>query len=531
MKGTTPGCGRLVRRGLTVVVAMVALVSSVRAQVTTTQELIDAVESAGAGEVVHIGAEEFVLTEPLQPSSGVALIGAGAGETVIRAASSWNPGTGDLPDNETDFSSANQNAYLINLGTGTTGITIANLTLTGPTLHGAILGNDCDTLEVYNVHICDFLWSGIRTWRMNDVKIHDNEFVDAGGKYGGRTGGGVFMTWAKRSEFWNNRIYKTPDFSRNFYGFKGKQVRNSRVHHNDVLVNFSLEFAHENDHYVEIDHNHFTGTISIPKHAGGSIPDGGYTFHIHHNWLQSSYQLEWARNGAEVDHNLFDFDGEKDKGNLISEFGQVAYEGPTDFHDNLIKNPGRGVFWGRAPIGNYSFYNNHVIANKTVTPRTDGLFGFNTGSDFSTITIKDNIFECHDLDRPLVRNDESYGATIENNTFVGIADADRIDNPQTGDVKGPKEPLKFYVGVDDEYLVDGWEVTKASVEAVRPVHPVKRYGTGVKSGTPAAIGTYTLRGRRMYGGGRESDPVKLRAAQPMVSGTHGLRLGTEPMRE
>jgi nitrous oxidase accessory protein len=509
---------------------MVALVSGVGAQVTTTPELIDAVESAGAGDTVHMGAEEFVLTEPLQPPSGVALIGAGAGETVIRASSSWNPGTGDLPDNETDFSSANQNAYLINLGTATTGITIANLTLTGPTLHGAILGNNCDTLAVYNVHVKDFLWSSIRTWRMNDAKIHDNEFVDAGGKYGGRTGGALFMTWVKFSEFWNNRISKTPDCPRNFYGFKGKQGKNCRFHHNDVLVNFSFEFAHENDRYIEIDHNHFTGTISIPKWAGGPVPDGGYTYHIHHNWLQSSYQLEWARNGAEVDHNLFDFDVEKDKGNLISEFGQVAYEGPTDFHDNLIKNPGRGLFWGRAPISNYSFYNNHVIANKTVTPRTDGLFGFNTGSDFSTIVIKDNIFECHDLDRPLVRNDESYGATIENNTFVGIADADKIDNPQTGNVKGPKEPLLFHVGVDDEYLVDGWEVTKASVTTAGAGHPVRVYRPGVKSRTPVSTGTYTLRGRRIHGGPRRVDPDVHTASQPTVSEKHGLRLLTEPKR-
>ncbi len=485
------------------------------AQIAAVAELIDALRDAEPGTTIELAAGEFVLTEPLRPPAGVALAGAGPGETVITAASSWDPGTGDLPDNETDFSSANQGAYLINLGNGTTGITISDMTLTGPTLHGAILGNNCDTLEVYNVHVVDFLWSSIRTWRMDNAKIRDNEFVDAGGKYSGRTGGALFMTWVKQSEFWNNRIYKTENCERNFYGFKGKQGKRCRFHHNDVLVNFSFEFAHENDQYLEIDHNHFTGTISIPKWAGGPVPEGGYTYHIHHNWLQSSYQLEWARNGAEVDHNLFDFDVEKDKGNLISEFGQVAYEGPTLFHDNLIKNPGRGLFWGRAAISNYSFYNNHVIANKTVTPREDGLFGFNTASDFSTIAIRDNIFECRGLDRPLVRNEESYGATIENNSFTGISDENKIDNPQTGNVKGPTEHLKFYVGVNDEYLVDGWTVTKADAVARGPesgplaIRPACEASRQVK-------GAYTVLGRRIQRIEGNSRAGNATARQPIV---------------
>ena len=48
----------------------------------------------------------------------------------------------------------------------------------------------------------------------------------------------------------------------------------------------------------------------------------------------------------------------------------------------------------------------------TATPRTDGLFGLNRKSDFSTIQIVDNIIECRGQPRPLLRNDASYGATI-----------------------------------------------------------------------------------------------------------------------
>ncbi|MBD3419654.1 MAG: hypothetical protein GF398_05990 [Chitinivibrionales bacterium] len=90
---------------------------------------------------------------------------------------------------------------------------------------------------------------------------------------------------------------------------------------------------------------------------------------------------------------------------------------------------------------NISFRNNHVKANTTVTPRTEGLFGFNRTSDFSTIEIIDNISECYGTTRPLLRNDESCGATSENNTFTNITLRPACTNPSTGNPRGPRESL------------------------------------------------------------------------------------------
>jgi nitrous oxidase accessory protein len=218
-----------------------------------------------------------------------------------------------------------------------------------------------------------------------------------------------------------------------------------------------MEFPFENDEDNEIDHNVCRGTISIPKHVGGPVPKSGKTFHIHHNWFQDSYSIEFVRNGVEIDHNLFDFDPAKDHGNLISGFGNATAKGPASFHNNLVSNPGRGVFWCNEVFNDLTIRNNHVIARPTATPRKEGLFGFNGKSDFKTITIRDNLIECVELPRPLLRNKESYGATIENNTLTNVSDADQLKNPKVDRAIGLEAPLKFECGVKGEITVNGWK--------------------------------------------------------------------------
>lgn len=66
-----------------------------------------------------------------------------------------------------------------------------------------------------------------------------------------------------------------------------------------------------------------------------------------------------------------------------------------------------------------------IITRTTVTPRKDGLFGFNPGCDFKTITIRDNVIESHGQARPLLRCGESYGAVIRNNRLTNLSDMAR----------------------------------------------------------------------------------------------------------
>ncbi len=313
------------------------------------------------------------------------------------------------------------------------------------------------------------MFSGFRSYQTTHAKIHDCVFVDAGQRWakgepglkGGITGGGIFVIWIADSEIFNNRFLDTKKKKNlHYYGIKGRQGKRVRIHHNSIETNFSIEFAHENDQDVEIDHNILLGCVSIPKHGGGSVPKGGKTFHIHHNYFTTSYAIEFPRNGAEINNNLFDFDVKKDGGNLISGFGGKASPGPASFHNNLVSNPGRGVMWIERAYDGMEIRNNHIIARTTAEPRTEGLFSFSGKSDFSTYVFRDNIVECEGTARPLFRNDESGKARIANNKLVNIGDTARYENPVEDRKPGLEAPLKFRCGVDEEMEVDGWEFKK-----------------------------------------------------------------------
>lgn len=433
--------------------------------VDTAAALVAAVRDGAEGATIQIAAGTFELEAALEPKAGMTLKGAGMDKTVITHVAGWKPSTATLPDPEMKTAGMDTTAYLIRLKDKAANITISDLTLRGPQLHGAIFGWENRNAHLHHLRIQDTLWTGIRTFLLKDAKIHDCEFIDAGGRWergqpglkGGITGGAIFSIWMADTEISHNRFVRTQQGKADeFYGIKGRQGKRCRIHHNTIEVDFSIEFPFENDEDVEIDHNVCHGAISIPKHAGGPVPKSGRTFHIHHNWMKAGYSIEFVRNGVEVSHNLFDFDPQKDGGNLISAFGNAAAPGPASFHNNLVNNPGRGVIWMNEVFNNLEVRNNHVVTRTTATPRKEGLFGLNGASDFKTITIRDNIIECQGQSRPLLRSKESYGMVLSNNELTNVADADRLSNPKAGKPAGLEQPLKFDCGVHDEVSVDGW---------------------------------------------------------------------------
>jgi nitrous oxidase accessory protein len=445
------------------------LVSPLAAEpVTTTEALVAAVRDGAEGATIEVAAGTFALKAPLEPKAGMTLTGAGAGKTVITHDTAWKPSTETLPDPEMKTQGLDSRAYLLRLQDKAADITISALTLRGPQLHGAIFGYANKNLHLHHLRIEDVLWAGIRTFSMNGARIHDCEFIDAGGRWqrgqpgikGGITGGAIFAIWMSDSEIFDNRFTRTQmGKADEFYGIKVRQGKRCRVHHNTIEVNFSMEFPFENDEDVEIDHNICHGTISIPKHAGGPLPASGKTFHIHHNLFRDSYAIEFVRNGVEIDHNLFDFDPAKDHGNLISGFGKAPAPGPASFHHNLVSNPGRGVIWINEPFNQLDIHHNHIVTRTTATPRTEGLFGFSAQSDFKTIRITDNLIECLGQPRPLVRNDASAGAAIENNQLTNVSDTTRYANPPAARPIGPGEPLSFRCGVKGEVSVQDWKAS------------------------------------------------------------------------
>jgi len=434
--------------------------------VDTTAALVAAVRDGAEGATIEIAAGTYELEAPLEPKAGMTLKGAGMEKTILTQVSAWKPSTKSLPDPEMKTAGLDSRAYLVRLKEKAANITISDLTLRGPQIHGAIYGWENRGAHFHHLRIQDTLWSGIRTFLLAGAKIHDCEFVNAGGRWdrgepghkGGITGGAIFSIWMADTEISHNRFLRTnSEPAREFYGIKGRQGKRCHIHHNTIEVGFSIEFPFEGDEDVEIDHNVCRYAISIPKYAGGAVPKSGRTFFIHHNWMRDSYSIEFVRNGVEISHNLFDFDPQKDGGNLISGFGQAAAPGPASFHDNLVRNPGRGVIWINEVFNNLEIRNNHILTQTTATPRKEGLFGFIPHCDFGTISIRDNIIECEGLPRPLLRCKESYATKIANNTLVNVADTDRYENPKTGAVAGPEKPLEFECGVHGEFSVNGWK--------------------------------------------------------------------------
>lgn len=447
-------------------VYLVALLASLSQDVDSAAKLVASVRDGVEGATIQIASGTYELEAPLELKAGMTLRGAGMDKTILTHTASWKPSPATLPDPEMTTKGMDTQAYLIRMRDKAAGITVSDLTLRGPQLHGAIYGWENAKATIHHLRIQDFLWTGIRTFSLKGARIHDCEFIDAGGRWekgqpglkGGITGGAIFSIWMADSEIYDNRFKRTQmGKADEFYGIKGRQGKRVRIHHNTIEVNFSIEFPFENDEDVEIDHNVLQGTVSIPKHAGGPVPKSGKTFHIHHNWFRDTYSIEFVRNGVEIDHNLFDFDVQKDHGNLVSGFGKATAPGPAKFHNNLVSNPGRGVIWINEIFNGLEVRNNHVKARTTATPRKEGLFGLNGGSDFTTITIRDNVIECEGQPRPLLRSKESHGAVIENNALTNVSDTDGYANPKADRPVGPQAPLRFECGVQGEVAVDGWK--------------------------------------------------------------------------
>lgn len=450
-------------------VAALAMPAFAAEPIQTTDALVAAVRNGKEGETIQLAAGTFELSATLELKAGMTLKGAGIDQTTLTHTAKWKPSTKALPDPEMRLEGLDTDAYLIRIKRDTKGVTISDMTLKCPQLHGAIFAWFHTNLHLHHLRIKETLYSGVRTFGMAKAKIHDCEFIDAGGRWdngkpgvkGGNTGGGIFACWMGDCEIWDNRFFRTNDRpEREFYGIKVRQGVRCHVHHNTIMTGFSMEFPFENDEDNEIDHNVCQYAISIPKYAGGVVPKSGRTFHIHHNWFMDSYSIEFVRNGVEIDHNLFSFNVKEDHGNLIAAFGDVSAKGPAKFHNNLVSNPGRGVIWINEVFNNLEVRNNHIICRKTVTPRNDGLFGFNPKCDFKTISIKDNIIECEEMPRPLLRCKESYDCIVENNTLTNVSDVDKLKNPKAERPIGLEKPLKFECGMKGEFTVDGWKTSR-----------------------------------------------------------------------
>jgi hypothetical protein len=437
--------------------------------VENVDELVNAVNNGNPGDIIQISAGVYKLDEnqQLRPKKGMIIKGSGMGMTTLSAVDKWNPGLEGLPAHEVDQTKVNKAPYLFRLE-NTSNVKILDMTLTAPKLHGAIFALNCHNLEFFKLKIHDFIWSSILTYDINGFKIHDCHFHDAGGHVKWM-GAAVFSNRTVNGEYYNNKITTSPDNNNRFVGFKGRGSSHCRIHHNTVhqsFMGFAVEYMHADQHFMEIDHNNFNGTISIPGHneEHTDLP-GFYTFRIHHNYLSKSYAIEGARNYVFVENNYFDFPVENDGGRLYTEFRKKGIQEHVYIRNNQVRNPGRAIMWSTgAAYKNVQIINNHIKAKPTVTPRKEGLIHFVEDSDFKTIAIKNNIVECIDRPRPLLQNDETATAVIENNLLINVMDTTRYENGKNPAAQGLTNPLHFKCGYKGEYMVDGWNIIHFGVD-------------------------------------------------------------------
>src|SRR6185436_6309882 len=180
------------------VIVLLLWVSPLSAQdVASTQALVAAVRDGAEGATIKVAAGTYELEAPLELKAGMTLTGAGMDKTILTNAPGWKPSTQTLPDPEMTTKGMDTQAFLVRMKEKASGITVSDLTLRGPQLHGAIYGWENANAHLHHLRIQDTLWTGIRTFSLKGTKIHDCEFIDAGGRWekgapglkGGITGG------------------------------------------------------------------------------------------------------------------------------------------------------------------------------------------------------------------------------------------------------------------------------------------------------------------------------------------------------
>ncbi len=157
--------------------------ASAAQNVDTAAALIAAVRDGAEGMAIHIAPGVYEIDAPLEPKAGMTLTGAGMDKTIITHVAGWKPSTATLPDPEMKTQGMDTRAYLLRLKDKAAGITVSDMTLRGPQLHGAVFGSENRDLHLHHLRIQETLWTGIRTFSMKGARIHDCEFIVAGGRW------------------------------------------------------------------------------------------------------------------------------------------------------------------------------------------------------------------------------------------------------------------------------------------------------------------------------------------------------------
>jgi hypothetical protein len=240
---------------------------------------------------------------------------------------------------------------------------VSNLELCSDPQHritGAVYCRDGTDVNLQFLRVHDFRWNGLRVEFSKQVEIQHCHLEDSSTeKLPHREGGLIRTRWLEDSRVHHNRIVAKNTCG---YGYKGGGHTRFRFDHNFVDTNyFAFESPFEDEYQVDIDHNHLTRCISIPRENGTDPRTQGfdYSYRIHHNYLTDSYTIEGPRGYLKFDHNWVHVD--HPGGRIYTHHGGHS-SGPIWIHHNVIENVSINLIWmNEGRVDNMNVVNNTIF--------------------------------------------------------------------------------------------------------------------------------------------------------------------------
>ncbi len=395
------------------------------------------------------------------PKSGVTIEGAGAaGPTATRlvASDAW-PLTPEVGPGEE--SGDERREYLIALNR-VQGVTVRGLALSSPAtrpITGGVHCRDGKAVALEDLVVRDFRWNGLRLEFSEGVTVARCLIENASRtkKKNGQEGGLIRTRWLKACRFTGNRIVSTVG---NGYGYKGGGHEGVRLDHNVIdTAYFAVESAFESEYGLEIDHNHLTRCISVPKPGPGENPKArgyDYAVWIHHNLLTDSDTVEGPRNHLRLSDNHILID--KPGGRVYTHHGGNC-PGPVSIDHNVIEGVDRAVVWmneGRAD--GISLVHN-TITCADAKDRADFLVSAYSADRIRDWVVRNNVIVAPDAQpRKLFPTERGVPTriTATHNLLVNVTGA------PDGNFPGAKpgfrgvgaKPWPFYQSADASFCLD-----------------------------------------------------------------------------
>lgn len=332
-----------------------------------------AFRNAASGDTVRMGAGEFRLAGSLRIPAGVSLLGngrSGPGKTAIAAA--WSNAAEPL-----EFSSR---GYIL-VAESVANQVIGDFTLEGAgrTVNGGLFMRGARNVEVRNLDILDFRFTGAWIMDGSNLDVHDLYIRDSSFENDNMCGGNFCFAGLTDSRIRGIRIKAWAPLSG--YGMKAMGSPNhlTRVKIHDCHVdlkseaawaggkasNISIELYQTAPSECEIYNNWVNQSISLVTQ--GTRP--GPSIRLHHNRIEiiKGYGVELATSNMEVDHNHISgaYAG-------FAEWGDIGTLEKVSVHHNLLDGISRVGLQVLVPMTDLRVFNNTAVFGPDIAGNAAG---------------------------------------------------------------------------------------------------------------------------------------------------------------